>query len=300
MIIDGTNGAYAAHPNTLIATPINIYGADNMCAFNITSSGTSSSPGSTIRGLVINNCGWEAIKVEGDYNTVAGCYIGTDVDGGTAVPNGRTGWSHGLLLDGNNNTIGGTTTADRNIISGNARGGVWVWGDNDTIQGNYIGVTSNGYTELGNGWVGVGAGNIAENTLFSGNVICGNGFTNTMYGLKGNGILLEGGTTTVVGNIISGNNQAGIWLSGSNYTGNQIVRNSIYGNGQLGISLGAASPISNDNGDIDAGPNNLQNFPVLSTAVINGTQLILKGGLNSTANTSFRIEFFANSISVGP
>ena len=45
----------------------------------------------------------------------------------------------------------------------------------------------------------------------------------------------------------------------------------------------------NDDGDGDIGSNNLQNYPVVSSAVSGSTSL------NSTANTEFRIEFFANT-----
>ena len=37
--------------------------------------------GSTIRNLVLNRNGWEAIRVDSNNNTIAGCYIGTDVTG---------------------------------------------------------------------------------------------------------------------------------------------------------------------------------------------------------------------------
>ena len=53
---------------------------------------------------------------------------------------------------------------------------------------------------------------------------------------------------------------------------------------------------ANDTGDGDAGTNNLQNFPVLATARTNGSnQLLVTGTLNSTANSYYRIEFFANT-----
>ncbi len=46
--------------------------------------------------------------------------------------------------------------------------------------------------------------------------------------------------------------------------------------------------------DADIGDyNNLQNFPVLTTAVSDGaTTITIDGTLNSTANSYFRIEFF--------
>ena len=50
----------------------------------------------------------------------------------------------------------------------------------------------------------------------------------------------------------------------------------------------------NDVRDGDTGPNNLQNFPVLTTAgVISGT-ISINGTLNRATSTIFRLEFFSN------
>ena len=51
---------------------------------------------------------------------------------------------------------------------------------------------------------------------------------------------------------------------------------------------------SNDTGDADTGANNLQNFPVLSSAVRGTGGTTVNGTLNSKANQSFRIEFFTS------
>ena len=47
----------------------------------------------------------------------------------------------------------------------------------------------------------------------------------------------------------------------------------------------------NDAGDADSGPNELQNFPVLTAATPTSAQ----GTLNGAANPTFRIEFFASA-----
>ena len=55
---------------------------------------------------------------------------------------------------------------------------------------------------------------------------------------------------------------------------------------------------ANDAGDGDTEPNNLQNFPVLNSAVL-GTGTTISWTLNSTPNTTFRVEFFANASNDG-
>ncbi len=62
-------------------------------------------------------------------------------------------------------------------------------------------------------------------------------------------------------------------------------------------NMGAAPFVTaNDTGDGDSGGNNLQNYPLLSSAVISGgTQLIVSGTLNSNASSYYRIEFFGNT-----
>jgi uncharacterized repeat protein (TIGR01451 family) len=47
-------------------------------------------------------------------------------------------------------------------------------------------------------------------------------------------------------------------------------------------------------GDPDAGPNNLQNFPVLTAANSAGGNTNIQGTLNSTPNKTFKLDFFSN------
>jgi len=72
----------------------------------------------------------------------------------------------------------------------------------------------------------------------------------------------------------------------------RIQRNSILHNAQIGIDLGADGVTANDTGDGDAGPNNLQNYPVLALSTVGGGTTTISGSLNSTANTQFTIEFY--------
>ena len=77
-----------------------------------------------------------------------------------------------------------------------------------------------------------------------------------------------------------------------------ISQNAIYANGPgghgLGIDLGGDGVTPNDAGDADTGPNGRQNFPVLRIALTNTGSTANQGTLDSTPNTSFRIEFFSS------
>lgn len=80
----------------------------------------------TVKGLVINRFGTAGIRILAASCTVQGCYIGTDVSGTTRLPNGS-----GIVVSGNSATIGGTTEAARNIISGNASNGIEIVNSSD-------------------------------------------------------------------------------------------------------------------------------------------------------------------------
>ena len=76
---------------------------------------------------------------------------------------------------------------------------------------------------------------------------------------------------------------------------NLITQNSIYQNKGLGIDLNNNGVTLNDVGDGDTGANTLQNFPVITGAVSSGGATTITGTLNSTANTTFTLEYFASS-----
>src|SRR5262249_51997187 len=150
------------------------------------------------------------------------------------------------------------------------------------IIGNYIGPLADGTSPAANS-PGPGV------YIFS-------GATGNFIGATGpvvvNGDSLGGGTDS--GNVISFNAQGGIRIDLSAGNGNAIQGNSIFSNGGLGIDLKLDGVTANDNCDGDTGPNNLQNFPVLTSVVAGATNTTITGTLNSTANTPFRIEFFAS------
>src|ERR1041384_4619019 len=79
-------------------------------------------------------------------------------------------------------------------------------------------------------------------------------------------------------------------------TNNTLRGNSIHDNGGLGIDLGAAGVTVNDAGDADTGANQLQNFPILSSATSTATTLQVTIQLNSKPSTLFTLDFYSNPI----
>ena len=282
-------------------------------------------PNCVVRGLVINRGSNTGMTVESTGAFIEGNLIGTDRTGTVAL--GNAGEGIAIESFASNNTIGGTTAAARNLVSSNGGHGLQISGDGNTIQGNYVGTDFNGTSILGNGGVGAlvsGAGNIlggASANLFSGNsagialgilsgsghIIQGNLIGTDASGssplpnvsvLFGHGIMTQSsGDVLIEGNTIAYNGGAGVQVSaGGTLLPNPILSNSIFSNGGLGIAFGFLGVTPNDPGDADTGPNALQNFPDLTSVTTNAVETIVEGALDSTPNTTFRIEFFSNSV----
>ena len=253
--------------------------------------------------------GGNGISIIADFNypasnnVIKGNYIGHAFGSNTAVGNDGSG----ILIESATNTIGGTTAAARNYIVGNKVNGISINSSlarGNFVLGNFIGVASNGSTVLGNVNNGIQIADRASNT--------------TIGGTGGTSI---GGLCTGACNLIANNGpnntatkktaQAGIYLDSTAGAGNAIRANSIFNNGSvtgLGIDLVGVlmSGLSNTNapvgkntddaGDADTGTNNLQNSPLISSAETNGSVI---GTINSTANTTFAIDFYSNTVADG-
>ncbi len=76
--------------------------------------------------------------------------------------------------------------------------------------------------------------------------------------------------------------------------GNAILSNSIYGNAALGIDLGSDGVTPNTPGGPHSGPNDLQNHPVLDSAVTSGQGTTIRGTLNGAPSTVFTLQFFSD------
>jgi len=255
----------------------------------------------------------------GQYNLVEGNYIGTDITGNTALRQ-----SAGMYISGEYNTIGGTMAGARNIISGNALWGISIFSSNysitgfgNAVVGNYIGTDPTGTRSVANG-TGISVeGGADDNTIGGtlpgeGNLISGNssgiqlsrGTTNNLIqgnligtdktgtvalGNAYNGIGIDGdnntigGTTAGDGNTIAFNGSNGVDVDSG--TGNSILGNSIFSNGSPGIFLNSTND-ANDN----------QSAPVLTSMSSSSGGTIVTGTLQSVASTTFRVEFFANTM----
>ncbi|MBI3659973.1 hypothetical protein HY230_05820 [Candidatus Acetothermia bacterium] len=205
-------------------------------------------------------------------NVVEGNFIGTNAAGNGVVPNGEGIF---ILFKSSFNRIGGTAAGSKNIISGNFIGIEIRDSTKNSVQGNWIGTNANGNLFLGNDEEGIQIGSEA-----------GGSINNTI-----------GGIESGAGNTIAYNGGPGVSVSvfNSSSTGNAILGNTIFSNKKLGIDLGRDGVTQNDTLDPDTGPNNLQNFPVLTSAIADDKGVTISGTINTLANTTLRIEFFSNA-----
>lgn len=235
---------------------------------------TITSANTTIRGFVINRFSGHGVLIIGSGatgNVIAGNYIGTNTSGNSPLPN-----ADGVVVSAPNNTIGGATAADRNVISGNASYGVVTTGTGNTgnvIQNNYIGTDASGTAAVGNS---IGASiqddaNTLRDNLISGNsggtghgvlvsgpaggsVIAGNiiglavGGTTALpndgdgISIQGSPGVLIGGVTATDRNVISGNAGVGIEIAFATATGNVISGN------YIGTNVAGTAKLANGSG----------------------------------------------------
>jgi hypothetical protein len=76
-------------------------------------------------------------------------------------------------------------------------------------------------------------------------------------------------------------------------TNNAVLGNAIFSNSALAISFSGLAATANDSCDADTGANRRQNFPVLTHAY-SGANTVVRGYLNSSPNTTYRLQFFAS------
>lgn len=213
------------------------------------------------RNIIVDN--FDGVSILGNSNNhIRGNYIGVDQTGTTRLGN----QNHGISIQANSNTIGGTSTVYQNVIGGNASSGIHISGDLNTIQNNLVGL--------------YGSYSVA----------------NTSYGIF---VDDNSDQNQIITNTIAYNSK-GIYFSASSGTQNLINQNSIYDHELTGIDLSggtedSAGVTQNDSGDADNGGNLLLNYPVIAYASISSIDgsFSARGTLDiSTLETTSTIEIY--------
>lgn len=158
-----------------------------------------------VKNLALRGFNWNGVTLlyaDATNNTVAGCWIGLDASGTNAAPNAQ----QGILIDqgANRNIVGGTNALARNVISGNREYGIFITNAAENrILGNYVGTDASGSSAVPNERGGI--------------ILVSDSRDNVI-----------GNTNVLARNVISGNTNFGVWISGATTRGN-IVRGNYVG-----------------------------------------------------------------------
>ncbi len=160
---------------------------------------------------------------------VLGNFIGTDAAGTGDLGNGTQGVFFSNTA--HDNTVGGIVPNARNVISGNDGDGVAISGaggnpTGNVIRGNFIGTNSAGNADLGNLGDGVDVVSAASNTI------------------GGSAGTTPGGSCTGACNVISGNEDNGLIISG-----NAALNNAVRGN-FIGTNASGTGDLGNTDGGV--------------------------------------------------
>ncbi len=175
--------------------------------------------GTIVKGLLIDAFSKDGISITGGGgDTISGNWIGID-----ALSNDVGNAGDGIRIGGSGaNTIGGTTSAARNVISGNDANGIEIvlGSAGNTVEGNYVGTSAGGTVAVGNSFRGVlvlqGPATIGGVTASAANIISGNG---------SDGVLIDG---TPAANVLVEGNLIGTDVSGQGALGNGAIGVAIF------------------------------------------------------------------------
>jgi hypothetical protein len=233
-----------------------------------------------LEGNIVSRNAGRGILVGGgsSSNVIAGNIIGLDASY-NAAGNSKEGIE---ILNSSNNRIGTdgfgpNNNLEANYIGFNTGNGIRITiasffgfeasSNGNTIAGNYIGTDATGTQAKGNGGHGIAFfANYFTNTI-----------SNNIVGTNYDGVG-DAAEANIIAYNVSNGIQAEAPVPGSTVTGNKFAGNRIFSNGLLGIDLNTDGVTSNDDGDADAGPNDLLNAPVItSVQVSGGGNLIITG-----------------------
>jgi hypothetical protein len=193
-------------------------------------------------GVYITDAGTTGNVVEGDF-------IGTDWTGSNPMPNA----SNGVVIQNGaaGNTIGGTTGTTSDVISGNDWEGVHIVDSSDNVvEGDYIGVNLNGTVADGNAESGVG-----------------------IYAGSSNNTI--GGSVSGSGDLISGNNSNGVYITDAGTTGN-VVEGDL-----IGTRLNGAIALPNSGSGVviqsGAADNTIGGMSTISGGTLSGAGDVISG-----------------------
>ncbi|WP_254780366.1 beta strand repeat-containing protein [Maribacter dokdonensis] len=278
--------------------------------------------------IQIHRNGGDVLRLNGSNVTIRDISLYANNNAGVRVQGGSATISNNLLgvnalgasagnIDYGIEQTGGDLSAFSNYLSSNTIAGIFIdGGTRSTIQFNHL--DSNGSTacddniliEDGSTIViqenliesaaasGIEIDNVNGVTVSNNNILLsGQNGGNCSGNYEGMAIKLSGDDSVIDQNRIYSNGSEGVVvLSGAS---NTISQNSIYANGtvvpSLGIDLGMDGVTLNDNSDSDSGPNNLENFPIINSAFISGSNLVVTGW----ASPGSTIEVFFTDVNEG-
>lgn len=219
------------------------------------------------RSVEVNGCTNASILA----NQIGINNVGTRQTIGTSTQEGV------FLVNSKNVTLGTLTSGTGNVIGRQGGDAVRIRsGFLDSIEGNRIGVTSDGLTSMANNGSGIQFERDSSLELVRGNSITNNGK---------DGIVLKENS------------------DGTRPTNVRMLENGIFSNGGLGINLKLladddSTVTSNDALDADSGPNNQLNFPRIISARDGGSSTLIFGDYSTavapSGGSTFRIDLFAN------
>ena len=189
-------------------------------------------------------------------NQILGNFVGTSASGDAALPNNQ---GVVIALGAADTQVGGAGAGEGNLISGNTNFGIWMSSAGTTgnqVLGNLIGTDISGSTAVPN---------------YDG-VLISEGTDNQI-----------GGAASGAGNLISGNENRGIWMEYLAAPGNTIAGN------KIGTNLAGTGAVPNYVGIIQAAASN---------NVIGGTESGAGNLISGNLREGVHIESYSNSNSV--
>lgn len=227
------------------------YAIDNGVTYLSTKS-TIGGPTPQTKNLISGCPSYAIVLTRASEINVRNNLVGTEITGTSALGNGFGIQVTGI--EGKFNDIGGLSPETSNVISGNKNYGIFVFSDNNTISGNYVGTQIDGVKPLRNGGIGI-----------------------AVYGNSNSIGLSVGKQGEKPNNVIAYNGGDGVYVAAT-ASKNLIRFNSIFDNDGLGIKVEDSTA---------------PQAPVITVANVLG-KIQVDGKLTGRSNTTYTIEYYGN------